>query len=174
MNRRLVSYASIIAACITAGSAMGVQPMEETDLEQLHLQGLDAPAAGEVRTAVESDVSRTTAKGLQKDLKESSGFSNAETGTNTPDIETPDPNDVRDTNNLGYSDRVAEVSIRKATSADRSSSHSTGNGAAINVNNQVQSIGIENARRTPDSPINAGSLYLNNMQVDAQIKVQGR
>lgn len=174
MKKHIAGCAVVLTTLIASMPVLGVQPMQEADLESLRLQGLDAPAAGSVRPAVESDVNRSTAKNLQKDLKESSGLSNAETGSVAPDFDAPNPNDVRETSNQGYSDRVAEVSVRRADSANRSTSHSTENGTAISVNNQVQSIGIENARRVPDSPINAGSLYLNNVQVDAQIKVQGR
>ena len=127
---------------------LGVQPMQ-SDLESLRLQ-VWMRLRQAVRPAVESDVNRSTAKNLQKDLKESSGLSNAETGSVAPDFDAPNPNDVRETSNPGLLGPRSRGQRTQADSANRGTSHSKEeNGTAISVNNQVQSIGIENARRVP-------------------------
>lgn len=161
-------------ASVMYGSVQAVEPLDEDAMEDLHLRGLDAPAAGELRTPVAGEVSSENARNLAKDLDEASGLSSDETASTAPPLEIDDPNDISQRDNLSFDGRRAEVSVQKSVSADRSSSQSTEYGAAISVNNRVDNVGIENLRRTPDSPINAGSIFINNMQVESQIKIQQR
>ena len=163
-----------LAWILCNNSVQAVEPLDEETLGGVHLQGLDAPAAGELRAPVAGEVSSESARNLAKDLDEAAGLSSEDTASTTPPIDVGDPNDVSRSDNLGFDGRRAEVSVQKSVSADRSSSQSTDYGAAINVNNRVDAIGIENARRTPDSPINAGSIFINNLQVESQIKIQQR
>jgi hypothetical protein len=165
---------TLAAVALACGSLQAIETMDETMLENLHLEGLDAPAAGELRTAVAGDVSSVNAKNLQKDLDDVSGVTSDDTAVDTSAVTPENLNDSLTTRSQDFERSRADVSVQRSSSADRSSSESLPKGLQMNISNTVNLIGVEKIRPGPESQISAGSIFINNLQVDTQIRIQER
>lgn len=58
----------LVTALALSSPAFAVEPLDEDGLESLHLEGLDAPAAGGSRSAVYGDVADRSRKELAREL----------------------------------------------------------------------------------------------------------
>lgn len=157
--------------CAPWGST--VEPLDDESMAAFRLQGLDPPAAGEVRTAVASDVSVQTQEKVTQDLLDND--SDDALGA-TVQQEAVVRSDVVATNqNFVSSDRKSEVAIVQDASANQSSSQKLEQGGTrMSVRNEASYIQVRNIRDEPGIRLDPGTFQIETIRVNTDITVRGR
>lgn len=164
-----------LTATLTASlTTNAVEPLDEDALGGLHLEGLDPPAAGDVRSPVGSDVNTTTTKLTEKNLEQKATRTGEPDTTTAPGTTPTVSRDLTAISNTALTGRNADVAVRKNLSADQSTNEQLEDGTAvIRLRNQVQSISVENGQFY-GAPANRGSFGLENINANTEIRIQQR
>lgn len=165
---------ALLGLLLSSGLCHAVQPLDEASLSALHLEGLDPPAAGDVRAPVDGDVSNQTSSRVEKDLQESDAATETVTGAepkvnpDLPELAIDSSQDFDVTNG-----RSSSVQISRQLSDNRSGSQRREDGGVtLQVNNRANLIQVRNI--DDQRRIDPGTFQIQNIQVDSQLTVRGR